>query len=225
MKNSCFSGEWRTAVFRPRDRNWTCAGGSGRRRPARLMESERMTTREIFDTMDYGPAPESDAEARPGSPCAARLRAFHRRGVHRIRGDLRHEEPRARRDWPGHAGSTDDVDAAVAPRPRARNGRSCRPRAREIPLRNRPAPAEARPPLRGAGNARQRQADPRGRDIDVPLAQRHFYYHAGIAQLMQKNCPGGTAGRLRPDHPVELPAPDAGLEDRAGARRRATRWC
>jgi aldehyde dehydrogenase (NAD+) len=27
-----------------------------------------MTTREIFDTMEYGPAPESDAEAAPGSP-------------------------------------------------------------------------------------------------------------------------------------------------------------
>ena len=33
------------------------------------------------------------------------------------------------------------------------------------------------------------------------------------------------ARRRRPDHPVELPAADAGVEDRAGARVPATRWC
>ena len=27
------------------------------------------------------------------------------------------------------------------------------------------------------------------RDIDVPLAQRHFYYHAGMAQLMESELP------------------------------------
>jgi aldehyde dehydrogenase (NAD+) len=31
------------------------------------------------------------------------------------------------------------------------------------------------------------------RDIDVPLAQRHFYYHAGMAQLMESELPGAVA--------------------------------
>jgi acyl-CoA reductase-like NAD-dependent aldehyde dehydrogenase len=44
-----------------------------------------------------------------------------------------------------------------------------------------------------------------------------------LRNFLQKNSPTQTAGRLRPDHPVELPAPDAGVENRAGARRRETR--
>ena len=31
------------------------------------------------------------------------------------------------------------------------------------------------------------------RDIDIPLAQRHFYYHAGMAQLMDSELPDATA--------------------------------
>ena len=59
------------------------------------------------------------------------------------------------------------------------------------------------------------------RDIDIPLVARHFYHHAGWAELVESGVPRLPAGRrLRPDHPVELPAADAGLEDRAGARRR-----
>jgi acyl-CoA reductase-like NAD-dependent aldehyde dehydrogenase len=27
------------------------------------------------------------------------------------------------------------------------------------------------------------------RDIDIPLAQRHFYYHAGLAQLLAEELP------------------------------------
>ncbi|MEQ5872374.1 aldehyde dehydrogenase family protein [Sagittula sp. NFXS13] len=40
------------------------------------------------------------------------------------------------------------------------------------------------------------------RDIDVPLAQRHFYYHAGLAQLMEQELPGraalGVCGQVIP---------------------------
>jgi aldehyde dehydrogenase (NAD+) len=31
------------------------------------------------------------------------------------------------------------------------------------------------------------------RDVDIPLAQRHFYYHAGMAQLMESEMPDATA--------------------------------
>jgi hypothetical protein len=59
------------------------------------------------------------------------------------------------------------------------------------------------------------------RDIDVPLVGRHFYHHAGWAQHLATRVPRPRAlWRLRPDHPVELSAADAGLEDRAGAGRR-----
>ena len=59
------------------------------------------------------------------------------------------------------------------------------------------------------------------RDIDIPLVARHFYHHAGWAQHLDARVPRhGALWRLRPDHPVELPAADAGLEDRPGARRR-----
>ena len=40
------------------------------------------------------------------------------------------------------------------------------------------------------------------RDIDIPLVARHFYYHAGAAQLMEKEMPGqkalGVAGQVIP---------------------------
>ena len=59
------------------------------------------------------------------------------------------------------------------------------------------------------------------RDIDIPLVARHFYHHAGWASLIESRISGHAAGRrLRADHSVELPAPDARLEDRARARGR-----
>ena len=40
------------------------------------------------------------------------------------------------------------------------------------------------------------------RDIDIPLAQRHFYYHAGMAQLMESELPDaqalGVCGQIIP---------------------------
>ena len=61
------------------------------------------------------------------------------------------------------------------------------------------------------------------RDVDVPLAAAHFWYYAGWADKLDYAFPGrdGPAPRRRrPDHPVELPAADARLEDRPGPRRR-----
>ena len=57
------------------------------------------------------------------------------------------------------------------------------------------------------------------RDVDVPLAAAHFWYYAGWADKLEYAFPGRgrpAARRGRPDHPVELPAAHAGLEDRAG---------
>ena len=66
------------------------------------------------------------------------------------------------------------------------------------------------------------------RDVDLPLVAAHFFYYAGWADKLAyagfgaDPRPLGVAGA---GHPVELPAADAGLEDRAGAGRAATRWC
>ena len=62
------------------------------------------------------------------------------------------------------------------------------------------------------------------RDIDIPLVARHFYHHAGWAQLLDSEFAGlrHRRRRLRTDHPVELPAADAGVEDRPRARAGCT---
>ena len=66
------------------------------------------------------------------------------------------------------------------------------------------------------------------RDVDLPLAAAHFFYYAGWADKLEYAFPNRTPkplGVAGPDHPVELPAADARVEDRARARGRATRSC
>ena len=69
---------------------------------------------------------------------------------------------------------------------------------------------------------------------DLPLAIDHFRYFAGVLRgpgrdsvrdrPRHRRLPFPRAARRRrPDHPVELPAPDGLLEARAGARRRQLR--
>ena len=66
------------------------------------------------------------------------------------------------------------------------------------------------------------------RDVDIPLVAAHFFYYAGWADKLEY-AGYGPAPRPhrggRPGHPVELPAADAGLEDRSRRWPAATRWC
>ena len=58
------------------------------------------------------------------------------------------------------------------------------------------------------------------RDVDLPLAAAHFFYYAGWADKLEYAFPNRkpqAARRGRADHPLELPAADARVEDRAGA--------
>ena len=56
------------------------------------------------------------------------------------------------------------------------------------------------------------------RDIDIPLVVRHFYYHAGWAQLFEQEFPGyEPCRRRRSDHFVEFSVAHVRMEDRAGA--------
>ncbi|WP_170772778.1 aldehyde dehydrogenase family protein [Ruegeria lacuscaerulensis] len=165
-----------------------------------------MTVKEIFETMDYGPAPESAAEAlawlvdqgdkfghyidgaftKPGKGFDSRNPAT---------GEVLAKLTQAKQA---------DVDAAVAA------ARKAQPKWEK---------------LGGAGRARYLYAIARllqkhsrlfavlesldngkpireSRDIDIPLAQRHFYYHAGMAQLMESELPDaqalGVCGQIIP---------------------------
>ncbi|WP_170479442.1 aldehyde dehydrogenase family protein [Ruegeria arenilitoris] len=165
-----------------------------------------MTVKEIFETMDYGPAPESAAEAlawlvdqggkfghyidgtftKPGSGFESRNPAT---------GEVLAKLTQAKQT---------DVNAAVAA------ARKAQPKWEK---------------LGGAGRARYLYAIARllqkhsrlfsvlesmdngkpireSRDIDIPLVQRHFYYHAGMAQLMESELPEaralGVCGQIIP---------------------------
>ena len=66
------------------------------------------------------------------------------------------------------------------------------------------------------------------RDVDIPLVAAHFFYYAGWADKLEhaglRRRPA-AARRRRAGDPVELPAADAGVEDRARAGLPATPSC
>ncbi len=166
--------------------------------------------------------------ARRRSPPRA-LRALHQRprGRRERRRDLRDGQP-------GHRGTP--RQGRPGDRCRRRPGRPGRPprgaalmgqprsaRAREVPLPHRPHPPGALARVRGARDDGLRQADqgiarrrraPRGGPL---LVLRGLGRQARVRVPRPGRAP---ARRGRPDHPVELPAPHAGLEDRTRPRGR-----
>ena len=165
-----------------------------------------MRVKEIFDTMDYGTAPESAAEA------LAWLVDQGDRFGHFI--DGRFTPPgdgfEARNPATGEVLATlsqatgADVDCAVAAARRAQ-GRWERlgghDRARHLYALARQVQKHARlfAVLETLDNGKPiREA----RDIDVPLVHRHFYFHAGLAQLMDSEQPDrqalGVCGQIIP---------------------------
>ena len=73
-------------------------------------------------------------------------------------------------------------------------------------------------------------------EFDVADAATCFEYYGGLATKITGDVnpvpddalsldAQGAGRRLRPDHPVELPAADGGVEDRAGAVRGLHAWC
>ena len=165
-----------------------------------------MTTREIFDTMDYGPAPESATEALDW--IAMRGPAFG----HFIDGGFTEAGETFATKNPATGaelalitqGTADDVDAAVAAATKAFpkwSRLSCHARAKYLYALARLLQKHARlfAVLETLDNGKPiREA----RDIDIPLAQRHFYHHAGLAQLRDAEMPGmapiGVCGQVIP---------------------------
>ena len=164
------------------------------------------TVREIFDSMAYGPAPEGHAEA------LAWIAGHQGRFGHWINGAF--TVPGAvfetRNPATGKVlaevsqGSGDDVASAVAAA-RAAQGKWAKAggaaRARVLYALARLVQKHSRlfAVLETLDNGKPiREA----RDIDIPLVARHFYYHAGLAQLLGNEHPGlsplGVCGAVIP---------------------------
>ena len=160
------------------------------------------------------------------------LRALHRRRAgraaiaHVVHDDLAVDRGAARRGRAGRARRTSRSRSA----PRARRSRTWSAlapvRAGEVPLPDRARPPGARARARRRRVARRRQAD-QGVARRRPAARRGaLLLLRGLgrqARVRVPRPPAAAARRRGADHPVELPAADARLEDRAGARVRQHR--
>ena len=165
-----------------------------------------MTVRDIFDSMAYGLAPESNVEA------LAWLAKHGNRFGHWIDGAFTKPGQTFATSNPatGKAlaevtqGSGADLDAAIAAARRAQPkwaGLSGHQRAKYLYALARLVQKQSRllAVLETMDNGKPiREA----RDIDVPLVARHFYYHAGLAQLLPSEQPGmeplGVCGAVIP---------------------------
>ncbi|MDF2770590.1 MAG: aldehyde dehydrogenase [Geminicoccaceae bacterium] len=156
------------------------------------------TVAQIFETMEYGPAPESDAEAR-------RWLASHRdqQFGHFIDGAWTHPEKTFDVIDPATTavlarvsqGTKADVDAAVAAARHALpawRGLTGHARARHLYALAREVQKHARllAVVESMDNGKSIRET---RDLDIPLVARHFYHHAGWAQLFESELAGYTA--------------------------------
>jgi len=166
------------------------------------------TVAEIFETMDWGPAPESDKPVREW------LAKHEGSFSHYIDGAWRAPRDGVRFEVIDPAtgaaiarvaqGSAADVDAAVAAARRALpawQALTPHARARWLYALARAVQRHARlfAVLESLDNGKPIRET---RDIDIPLVARHFYHHAGWAQLLASEFPGytgvGVVGQIIP---------------------------
>ena len=158
-----------------------------------------MSIVEKFMTMEYGPAPEDPREA------FAWLDRHQRRFGHFINGDWQAPIAGANFDTTDPStgeklatvaqGSAADIDAAVkAARAALPAWQALTPhaRARYLYALARQVQKHSRwlAVLETLDNGKPIRES---RDIDIPLVVRHFYHHAGWAQLLEQEFPGYTA--------------------------------
>jgi aldehyde dehydrogenase (NAD+) len=165
-----------------------------------------MTIRDIFDTMSYGPAPESSAEAM------AWIAGHKARFGHWIDGAFTKPADTFPTANPATGktlaevtqGSAADVDAAVTAAGRAQAKWARLPgheRAKVLYALARLVQKQSRlfAVLESLDNGKPVRES---RDIDIPLVARHFTYHAGLAQLLSAEMPGygpvGVCGAVIP---------------------------
>jgi aldehyde dehydrogenase (NAD+) len=170
------------------------------------LDESIMSVADYFDTMDYGPAPEADGDAR------AWIAKHDANFGHFIDGKF----VQGSTTFDSHApasgehlaklaqGSSDDVDAAVKAARKAQKKWAALPghaRARHLYALARAIQRNARliAVIEALDNGKPIRET---RDIDVPLAARHFYHHAGWAQLQDKEFPDydpvGVVGQIIP---------------------------
>ncbi len=167
-----------------------------------------MSVRALYDEMGYGPAPEGDA------PVRAWLAARQARFAHYVGGQWQSpsdgeffaiNDPSNGREIAQVAqGSRADVDRAVAAARAALPGWQSldgHARARWLYALARGIQKHARhfAVLEAMDNGKPIRET---RDIDVPLVARHFYHHAGWAQLLESEFAGyhgyGVVGQVIP---------------------------
>ncbi|MCK0119940.1 aldehyde dehydrogenase family protein [Loktanella sp. F6476L] len=164
-----------------------------------------MTIKEIFDTMDYGPAPESSAEALQWLSDKGGIAGHYINGKwDALRDDFASTNPATGERLAGVTkGTADEVAEAVKAARKAQPGwaKDGHKRARVLYAIARLMQKHSRllAVMEVLDNGKPiREA----RDIDVPQAIRHFYHHAGFAQLMDDELPDrealGVCGQIIP---------------------------
>src|SRR6266568_9391415 len=166
------------------------------------------TVSEIFETMAYGPAPESDRQALEwldghGREFGLFIAGRWTQGKSGDGFDVINPATTAKLARVAQAGPP-DVDAAVAAARAAFptwSGLSGHARARYLYALAREVQKHSRllAVLESLDNGKSIRET---RDLDIPLVARHFYYHAGWAQLMVSELPGyepvGVVGQIIP---------------------------
>ena len=165
-----------------------------------------MSVADIFETMDYGQAPESAAEALAWLVDQGDRFGHFIDGAFTAPGDgFESKNPATGEVLATLSQATQaDVNAAVKAARKAQTGwekLGGHGRAKYLYAIARLLQKHARlfAVLEVLDNGKPiREA----RDIDVPLSQRHFYYHAGMAQLMESELPDaealGVCGQIIP---------------------------
>jgi aldehyde dehydrogenase (NAD+) len=167
-----------------------------------------MSIKEIFTTMEYGPAPESTEASQKW--LAQRQQTFD----HYIDGQWQSSETKQYFDSTNPAnmqllakvadGSAKDVDRAVKAAAKAQKQWQAiggHQRAKYLYALARQIQKHSRlfSVLESLDNGKPIRES---RDIDIPLVVRHFYYHAGWAQLMDSEFAGfeplGVVGQIIP---------------------------
>ncbi len=165
-----------------------------------------MTVAEIFESMEYGPAPENASEALAWlADQGDRFGHFIDGGFTKPRDEFKATNPATGEVLASLTqASQAEVDAAVAAARKAqpkweRLGGHARARYLYAIARLLQKHARLLAVLETLDNGKPIRES---RDIDVPLVQRHFYYHAGMAQLMERELPDrraiGVCGQIIP---------------------------
>ncbi|MBO9400938.1 aldehyde dehydrogenase family protein [Shimia sp. R9_3] len=165
-----------------------------------------MTVKEIFETMDYGPAPESAADALAWIVDQGAAFGHFIDGTWTApRKDFQSKNPANGETLADLTqASQEEVNAAVKAARKAQGkweGLGGHGRAKYLYAIARLLQKHARlfAVLETLDNGKPIRES---RDIDIPLVQRHFYYHSGMAQLMEAELPNaqalGVCGQIIP---------------------------